>query len=151
MEVVERLDAGPHVRFGEVKVEDGARIRAGAAVPDVKISRVAQEAGIAGLAFFRGIPGAVGGAPGAQIDALDHEEIVGGLDRLDELPEAAVAARQRDHNAEPLERAPGIGDGEKRRGARAAPRRRSRRDGTTPRPRPLVRPPRPISTNSPQA
>jgi UDP-N-acetylmuramate dehydrogenase len=48
--------------FGEVKVEDGARIRAGTAVPDVKVSRAAQEAGLAGLAFFRGIPGAVGGA-----------------------------------------------------------------------------------------
>jgi UDP-N-acetylmuramate dehydrogenase len=56
--VVIRLGRG----FGEVKVEDGARIRAGAAVPDVKVSRAAQEAAIAGLAFFRGIPGAVGGA-----------------------------------------------------------------------------------------
>jgi UDP-N-acetylmuramate dehydrogenase len=56
--VVVRLGRG----FGEVKVEDGARLRAGAAVPDVKVARAAQEAGIAGLAFFRGIPGAVGGA-----------------------------------------------------------------------------------------
>jgi UDP-N-acetylmuramate dehydrogenase len=56
--VVIRLGRG----FGEVKVEDGARVRAGTAVPDVKVSRAAQEAGIAGLAFFRGIPGAVGGA-----------------------------------------------------------------------------------------
>jgi UDP-N-acetylmuramate dehydrogenase len=56
--VVIRLGRG----FGEVKVEDGARLRAGAAVPDVKVSRAAQEAGLAGLAFFRGIPGAVGGA-----------------------------------------------------------------------------------------
>ena len=56
--VVIRLGRG----FGEVKVEDGARVRAGAAVPDVKVSRAAQEAGLAGLAFFRGIPGAVGGA-----------------------------------------------------------------------------------------
>jgi UDP-N-acetylmuramate dehydrogenase len=31
-------------------------------VPDVKVSRAAQEASIAGLAFFRGIPGAIGGA-----------------------------------------------------------------------------------------
>src|SRR5262249_44498896 len=45
-----------------VKVEDGWRIRAGTAAPDVKVSRAAQEAAIAGLAFFRGIPGAVGGA-----------------------------------------------------------------------------------------
>src|SRR5881394_2127032 len=56
--VVIRLGRG----FGEVKVEDGVRIRAGTAVPDVKVSRAAQEAGIAGLAFFRGIPGAIGGA-----------------------------------------------------------------------------------------
>jgi UDP-N-acetylmuramate dehydrogenase len=56
--VVIRLGRG----FGEVKVEDGSRIRAGTAVPDVKVSRAAQEAAIAGLAFFRGIPGAIGGA-----------------------------------------------------------------------------------------
>ncbi|MCC6780636.1 MAG: UDP-N-acetylmuramate dehydrogenase [Hyphomicrobiales bacterium] len=56
--VVVRLGRG----FGEVKIEAGARVRAGAAVPDVKVSRAAQEAGLAGLAFFRGIPGAIGGA-----------------------------------------------------------------------------------------
>jgi UDP-N-acetylmuramate dehydrogenase len=56
--VVIRLGRG----FGEVKVEDGAHIRAGTAVPDVKVSRAAQEAAITGLAFFRGIPGAIGGA-----------------------------------------------------------------------------------------
>jgi UDP-N-acetylmuramate dehydrogenase len=47
--------------FNGIGVED-TRIRAGAAVPDVKIARAAQEAGIAGLSFMRGIPGAVGGA-----------------------------------------------------------------------------------------
>jgi UDP-N-acetylmuramate dehydrogenase len=56
--VVIRLGRG----FGEVKVEPDARIRSGTAVPDVKVSRAAQEAAIAGLAFFRGIPGAIGGA-----------------------------------------------------------------------------------------
>jgi UDP-N-acetylmuramate dehydrogenase len=56
--VVIRLGRG----FSEVKVEAGTRIRAGTAVPDVKVSRAAQEAALAGLAFFRGIPGAVGGA-----------------------------------------------------------------------------------------
>jgi UDP-N-acetylmuramate dehydrogenase len=56
--VVIRLGRG----FGEVRVEDGWRIRAGTAAPDVKVSRAAQEAAMAGLAFFRGIPGAVGGA-----------------------------------------------------------------------------------------
>jgi UDP-N-acetylmuramate dehydrogenase len=55
--VVIRLGRG----FGNVAVED-TRIRAGAAVPDVKVARVAQEAGIAGLSFMRGIPGGVGGA-----------------------------------------------------------------------------------------
>ena len=56
--VVVRLGRG----FGEVKLEAGACIRAGTAVPDVKVGRAAQEAGLAGLAFFRGIPGAIGGA-----------------------------------------------------------------------------------------
>jgi UDP-N-acetylmuramate dehydrogenase len=37
-------------------------VTAGAAVPDVKVARAAQEAGIGGLSFMRGIPGAVGGA-----------------------------------------------------------------------------------------
>jgi UDP-N-acetylmuramate dehydrogenase len=56
--VVIRLGRG----FGEIKVEEGARIRAGTAVPDVKVARAAQEAGIAGLSFMRGIPGGIGGA-----------------------------------------------------------------------------------------
>ena len=55
--VVIRLGRG----FNEVTVE-GMRIRAGAAVPDVKVARAAQEAGIAGLSFLRGIPGGIGGA-----------------------------------------------------------------------------------------
>jgi len=55
--VVVRLGRG----FGEIAIE-GTSIRAGAAVPDVKVARAAQEAGIAGLSFLRGIPGAIGGA-----------------------------------------------------------------------------------------
>ena len=55
--VVIRLGRG----FSDVTVE-GTRLRAGAAVPDVKVARAAQEAGLAGLAFYRGIPGAIGGA-----------------------------------------------------------------------------------------
>jgi UDP-N-acetylmuramate dehydrogenase len=55
--VVIRLGRG----FNDVTVE-GARIRAGAAVPDVKVARAAQDVGIDGLAFMRGIPGCVGGA-----------------------------------------------------------------------------------------
>jgi UDP-N-acetylmuramate dehydrogenase len=56
--VVIRLGRG----FNAVEIEPDARLRAGAAVPDVKVARAAQEAAIAGLAFYRGIPGAIGGA-----------------------------------------------------------------------------------------
>jgi UDP-N-acetylmuramate dehydrogenase len=56
--VVIRLGRG----FSHVAAEEGARIRAGAAVPDVKVARAAQDAAIAGLSFLRGIPGAIGGA-----------------------------------------------------------------------------------------
>jgi UDP-N-acetylmuramate dehydrogenase len=55
--VVIRLGRG----FSEIKLE-GHCLRVGCAVPDVKVSRAAQEASLAGLAFFRGIPGAIGGA-----------------------------------------------------------------------------------------
>ncbi|MDH3580857.1 MAG: UDP-N-acetylmuramate dehydrogenase [Hyphomicrobiales bacterium] len=48
--------------FSEITVEDGYRLRVGAGVPDVKVARAAADAGIAGLAFYRGIPGGVGGA-----------------------------------------------------------------------------------------
>jgi UDP-N-acetylmuramate dehydrogenase len=56
--VVIRLGRG----FNAVTIEQGHRIRAGAAVPDVKVARAAQEGALAGLAFYRGIPGAIGGA-----------------------------------------------------------------------------------------
>ena len=55
--VVIRLGRG----FGEISIE-GLTLRAGTAVPDVKAARAAQEAGIAGLSFLRGIPGGIGGA-----------------------------------------------------------------------------------------
>jgi UDP-N-acetylmuramate dehydrogenase len=48
--------------FGTVAVEDGYRVRAGTAVPDVKVARAAADASIDGLAFYRGIPGSIGGA-----------------------------------------------------------------------------------------
>src|SRR5690606_5683301 len=47
--------------FAEVSVEEGCRVRAGAGAPDVKVARAAAEAGIDGLTFLRGIPGAIGG------------------------------------------------------------------------------------------
>ena len=48
--------------FNAVKVEAGQRLAAGSAVLDVMVAREAQKAGIAGLAFFSGIPGSIGGA-----------------------------------------------------------------------------------------
>jgi UDP-N-acetylmuramate dehydrogenase len=56
--VVIRLGRG----FSEIVVESGERLRAGTAVPDVKVARATQEASIAGLSFLRGIPGSIGGA-----------------------------------------------------------------------------------------
>jgi UDP-N-acetylmuramate dehydrogenase len=55
--VVIRLGKG----FHDLRI-DGLRIEAGARILDVKLATSAAEAGIAGLAFYRGIPGAVGGA-----------------------------------------------------------------------------------------
>ncbi len=55
--VVIRLGRG----FSDIAVE-GLQIRTGTAVPDVRVARAAQEAGIAGLSFLRGIPGGIGGA-----------------------------------------------------------------------------------------
>jgi UDP-N-acetylmuramate dehydrogenase len=56
--VVIRLGRG----FAEVAIEEETMVRAGAAVPDVHVARAAQGAGISGLSFLRGIPGAIGGA-----------------------------------------------------------------------------------------
>jgi len=55
--VVVRLGRG----FNAVTVE-GMRVQAGTAVPDVKVARAAADAAIAGLSFYRGVPGAIGGA-----------------------------------------------------------------------------------------
>ena len=56
--VVIRLGRG----FSAVEPRDGARIFAGAAVPDAVLAREAAKAGIGGLEFYRGVPGSVGGA-----------------------------------------------------------------------------------------
>jgi UDP-N-acetylmuramate dehydrogenase len=48
--------------FGQIGVEEGSRVRAGTAAPDVKVARAAADAAIDGLAFYRGIPGSIGGA-----------------------------------------------------------------------------------------
>ncbi|MDP3175811.1 MAG: UDP-N-acetylmuramate dehydrogenase [Phenylobacterium sp.] len=56
--VVIRLGRG----FARVEPRGEARIFAGAAVPDAIVARDAARAGIAGLEFYRGVPGAIGGA-----------------------------------------------------------------------------------------
>jgi len=48
--------------FSEIALESGDRLRAGTAVPDVKVARAAADASLDGLAFYRGIPGSIGGA-----------------------------------------------------------------------------------------
>ncbi|MGI9520208.1 MAG: UDP-N-acetylmuramate dehydrogenase [Hyphomicrobiaceae bacterium] len=48
--------------FANASIENERCVRAGAAMPDVKVARFAADAGVAGLAFYRGIPGAIGGA-----------------------------------------------------------------------------------------
>jgi UDP-N-acetylmuramate dehydrogenase len=80
--VVIRLGRG----FNEITVE-GNRIRTGTGVPDVKVARAAQEAGLAGLAFLRGIPGGIGGALRMNGGAYGRET-------KDALLEARVVDRQ---------------------------------------------------------
>jgi UDP-N-acetylmuramate dehydrogenase len=56
--VVVRLGRG----FNDIATDDAHRVTAGTAMLDVMVSRAAQKAAIAGLAFFSGIPGTIGGA-----------------------------------------------------------------------------------------
>jgi UDP-N-acetylmuramate dehydrogenase len=48
--------------FARIEARGAGRIFAGAAVLDANLARAAGKAGIAGLEFYRGVPGAVGGA-----------------------------------------------------------------------------------------
>lgn len=48
--------------FMNITIEGDTHIRVGTAALDVAVARAAQEAGITGLEFYRGIPGSVGGA-----------------------------------------------------------------------------------------
>ena len=89
--VVIRLGRG----FGDIKIEDGSRLRAGAAVPDVKVARAAADAGIAGLSFYRGIPGCVGGALRMNGGAHGREtcEVVVEARAVDRAGQRACASR----------------------------------------------------------
>jgi UDP-N-acetylmuramate dehydrogenase len=81
--IVIRLGRG----FFTIAPEEDHHIRAGAAVPDAKLARAAADAGIAGLAFYRGIPGSVGGA--LRMNAGAH-----GTETADVLVEARAVDRQ---------------------------------------------------------
>lgn len=80
--VVIRLGRG----FNEI-MTDGTRLTTGTAVPDVKVARAAAEAGIAGLSFYRGIPGSIGGA--LRMNAGAH-----GTETKDVLVSARAVDRQ---------------------------------------------------------
>ena len=56
--VVIRLGRG----FGEMEALEDRQLRVGAIVPDIRLAMRAADEGIAGLEFYRGIPGCVGGA-----------------------------------------------------------------------------------------
>lgn len=81
--VVIRLGRG----FGDIQVEPDHKLRTGTVVPDVKVARAAADAGIAGLAFYRGIPGSIGGA--LRMNAGAHGT---------ETKDCLIGARAVDHN-----------------------------------------------------
>ena len=56
--IVIRLGRG----FNQVEPLEGHRLKVGAGVPDMKVARAAADHGVAGLSFYRGIPGSIGGA-----------------------------------------------------------------------------------------
>jgi UDP-N-acetylmuramate dehydrogenase len=90
--VVIRLGRG----FSQIAVEPENRIRVGTVVPDVKLARAAADAGIAGLAFYRGVPGSIGGA--LRMNAGAH-----GCETRDVLVEASAVDRQGAMHTLPLQ------------------------------------------------
>ena len=56
--VVVRLGRG----FAEIATFDGAQVQAGAAALDAQVAKAAAAGGIAGLEFYTGVPGTIGGA-----------------------------------------------------------------------------------------
>jgi len=81
--VVIRLGRG----FASIASSGEHRLRVGAAVPDVKLARAAADAAISGLAFYRGIPGSIGGA--LRMNAGAH-----GRETRDVVIEARAVDRQ---------------------------------------------------------
>jgi UDP-N-acetylmuramate dehydrogenase len=66
--VVVRLGAP----FAKIEI-DGSHVRAGAAALDAQVARIAAKAGIAGLEFYRGVPGTIGGALAMNAGAYEQE------------------------------------------------------------------------------
>ncbi|RIA47760.1 UDP-N-acetylmuramate dehydrogenase [Dichotomicrobium thermohalophilum] len=81
--VVVRLGRG----FGSIEQLYEERIRCGTAVPDVRLAQAAAKAGIGRLAFYRGIPGSIGGA--LRMNAGAH-----GTETRDVLVEARAVDRR---------------------------------------------------------
>ncbi|NWG92021.1 MAG: UDP-N-acetylmuramate dehydrogenase, partial [Parvularculaceae bacterium] len=58
--------------FAKISIE-GTRVVAGAAALDAQVARQAARAGVAGLEFYRGVPGTIGGALAMNAGAYDQE------------------------------------------------------------------------------
>jgi len=58
--------------FGQIST-DGLKVTAGAACLDASVAKKAAEAGIAGLEFYRGVPGTIGGALRMNAGCYDSE------------------------------------------------------------------------------
>lgn len=58
--------------FAKIAIE-GTRVTAGAAALDAQVARQASRAGVAGLEFYRGVPGTIGGALAMNAGAYEQE------------------------------------------------------------------------------
>lgn len=58
--------------FAKISIE-GLRVTAGAAALDAQVARQAARAGVAGLEFYRGVPGTIGGALAMNAGAYEQE------------------------------------------------------------------------------
>lgn len=86
--VIIRLGAA----FGQVEQTDEFEMSAGAAALDVRLARAAAAASIAGLEFYRGIPGAVGGAIAMNAGAYGGEtgDVLIDVEALDRAGESHI-------------------------------------------------------------
>lgn len=58
--------------FAKIEI-DGTKVRAGAAALDAQVAKAAGRAGVAGLEFYRGVPGTIGGALAMNAGAYEQE------------------------------------------------------------------------------